>query len=91
MARIGSQVCSSFPGSALGCGTDAWNQANDSPAAPLSARGCFRVSEDGRLRLDVLAADRLVLGIEEVRRQNDLPHAKRHNERRQLPPCRPLG
>ena len=38
------------------------------------------------LRLDVLRADRLVGRIEEVCRENDLPHAERDDEGRQLDP-----
>ena len=40
--------------------------------------------QQARVVLDVLAADGLVGGIQEIRRQHDLPHAQRHNEGRQF-------
>ena len=34
--------------------------------------------------LDILRPDGFILRIQEICGQNDLPHAKRHDERRQL-------
>ncbi len=49
MERIGRSIAQAFPDADAGAPTDSYRKAQHSFAAPLSAFGCFRVGEDGRL------------------------------------------
>lgn len=49
MERIGTRVAPAFDDRNDGAPTDSFRAAQHSAAAPLSAAGCYRVGEDGRL------------------------------------------
>ena len=49
MQRIGERLTPGLPNANEGAPTDAYRAAQHAAAAPLSALGCFRIGEDGRL------------------------------------------
>ncbi len=51
LAQVGSKICPVLAHSPLGASTRDFNAHTKTAAAPLSAVGCFRVGEDGRVYL----------------------------------------
>ena len=55
LEKVGTSVSPSLPGSNAGAGSAAFEAATKTSAAPLSAMGCFRIGEDGYVRLTTKA------------------------------------